>query len=159
MKDNLVLPFRLSGQRLAVVLDQVVRVLPALRSTPLPGAPESICGLANVRGRLLPVVDLARRFGWSAPALDLWQPFIWLRSSKRELLLPVEHVEVVRAFASDDFTAAPDPRVPSILLRGVVRSAEGLLLIQDVEQLLSDSDEAQLVELLASREDSHDVAH
>ncbi|WP_439862040.1 chemotaxis protein CheW [Pseudomonas sp. MBLB4136] len=158
MKDNLVLPFRLSGQHLAVALEQVVRVLPALRSTPLPGAPESICGLANVRGRLLPVVDLARRFGWRAPALDLWQPFIWLRSSKRELLLPVEHVEVVRAFATGDFTAAPDPRVPSSLLRGVVRSAEGLLLIQDVEQLLSDSDEAQLVELLDNREGSLDVA-
>ncbi|TWC29957.1 purine-binding chemotaxis protein CheW [Pseudomonas sp. SJZ079] len=158
MDRYLVLPFWLSGQHLAVALDQVVRVLPALRSTPLPGAPESICGLANVRGRLLPVVDLARRFGWPAPALTLWQPFIWLTSSKRELLLPVEQVEAVSACAAADFTPAPDPRVPSSLLRGVLRSAEGLLLIQDVEQLLSDTDEARLVELLTLREESIDVA-
>jgi purine-binding chemotaxis protein CheW len=153
------LPFQLSGQHMAVALDQVVRVLPALQITPLPGAPASICGLANVRGRLLPVLNLAWRFGWTAPALDLWQPFIWLTSSKRELLLPVEHVESVIACAADDFTAAPDPRVPSCLLRGVVRSAEGLLLIQDVEQLLSDSDESQLLALLDSTEGTLDVTY
>ncbi|MBS7691338.1 chemotaxis protein CheW [Pseudomonas lalucatii] len=153
-----VLPFWLSGQHMAVAIDQVVRVLPALQSTPLPGAPESISGLANVRGRLLPVVDLARRFGWAAPALSLWQPFVWLTSSKRELLLPVERVEAVCDFAAADFTAAPDPRVPSSLLRGVVRSSEGLLLIQDVEQLLSDADESLLVELLADTEVRLDVA-
>jgi purine-binding chemotaxis protein CheW len=49
---------------------------------------------------------------------------------------------------AEDFIPAPDPRVPSSLLRGVLRTREGLLLIQDVEQLLSDSDELQLAALL-----------
>ncbi|WP_324734376.1 chemotaxis protein CheW [Pseudomonas paeninsulae] len=142
------LPFWLAEQRLAVTLDQVVRVLPALQTTPLPGAPETVCGLVNVRGKLLPVVDLARRFGWSTPALSLWQPFIWLRSSTRELLLPVARVESVFSAVAEDFIPAPDPRVPSNLLRGVLRTREGLLLIQDVEQLLSDNDELQLAALL-----------
>ncbi|NQD93236.1 chemotaxis protein CheW [Pseudomonas sp. CrR25] len=153
-----VLPFWLAGQHLAVALEQVVRVLPALQSTPLPGAPETISGLVNVRGNLLPVVNLAQRFGWSAPPLALWQPFIWLRSSKRDLLLPVERVEAVSACAAADFTSAPDPRVPSSLLRGVMRSADGLLLIQDVEQLLSETDEGRLQELLSSEEGAYDAA-
>ncbi|MFZ3155495.1 hypothetical protein [Pseudomonas sp.] len=42
--------------------------------------------------------------------------------------------------------------MPSSLLRGVVRSSDGLLFIQDVEQLLSDSDEQRLSELLAGGE-------
>ncbi|QLC72326.1 purine-binding chemotaxis protein CheW [Pseudomonas sp. LPB0260] len=158
MDRYLVLPFWLSGQHLAVALDQVVRVLPALQSTPLPGAPETICGLANVRGKLLPVVDLARRFGWKTPELTLWQPFIWLTSSTRELLLPVDQVEAVLACSAEDFTATPDPRVPSSLLRGVVRSSDGLLLIQDVELLLSDADEQRLDALLATQEGRLDAA-
>ncbi|MCY1552933.1 CheW-like domain protein [compost metagenome] len=125
----------------------------------MPGAPETICGLVNVRGKLLPVVDLARRFGWSVPGLTLWQPFIWLSSSKRDLLLPVERVEAVIDCAADDFTPAPDPRVPSSLLRGVVRSTEGLLLIQDVEQLLSDADEWRLSELLADDREAADASN
>lgn len=142
------LPFWLAEQRLAVTLDQVVRVLPALQTTPLPGAPETVCGLVNLRGQLLPVVDLARRFGWTTPVLSLWQPFIWLRSSTRELLLPVTRVESVISCVADDFIPAPDPRVPSSLLRGALRTCEGLLLIQDVEQLLSEDDELQLAALL-----------
>jgi len=148
MDRFVMLPFWLAEQRLAVTLEQVVRVLPALQATPLPGAPEAVCGLVNVRGKLLPVVDLARRFGWVPPVLGLWQPFIWLRSSTRELLLPVERVESVCSGAAEDFIPAPDPRVPSSLLRGVLRTREGLLLIQDVEQLLSASDELQLAALL-----------
>jgi purine-binding chemotaxis protein CheW len=148
MDRFVMLPFWLAEQRLAVTLEQVVRVLPALQATPLPGAPEAVCGLVNVRGKLLPVVDLARRFGWVPPVLGLWQPFIWLRSSTRELLLPVERVESVCSGAAEDFIPAPDPRVPSSLLRGVLRTREGLLLIQDVEQLLSASDEVQLAALL-----------
>ncbi|MEX6504031.1 chemotaxis protein CheW [Pseudomonas zhanjiangensis] len=153
-----VLPFWLAGQPLAVALAQVVRVLPALHCTPLPGAPETICGLVNLRGQLLPVVDLARRFGWNAPPLALWQPFIWLTSSTRELLLPVERVEAASSCGVADFTPAPDPRVPSGLLRGAVRSGEGLLLIQDVEQLLSQADEDRLEALLAAREAGDDGA-
>jgi len=148
MDRFVMLPFWLAEQRLAVTLEQVVRVLPALQATPLPGAPEAVCGLVNVRGKLLPVVDLARRFGWVPPVLGLWQPFIWLRSSTRELLLPVERVESVCSGAAEDFIPTPDPRVPSSLLRGVLRTREGLLLIQDVEQLLSASDEVQLAALL-----------
>jgi purine-binding chemotaxis protein CheW len=152
-----VLPFWLAEQPLAVALEQVVRVLPALQSMPLPGAPETICGLVNVRGQMLPVVDLARRFGWAMPALSLWQPFIWLRTSKRDLLLPVQRVAAVSSYGHEDFTPATDPRVPSSLLLGAVRSADGLLLIQDVEQLLSQADEARLSELLASGEGSFDA--
>lgn len=148
MDRYVMLPFWLAEQRLAVTLDQVVRVLPALQVTPLPGAPEAVCGLVNVHGKLLPVVDLALRFGWVPPVPGLWQPFIWLRSSTRELLLPVTRVESVCSAVAEDFIPAPDPRVPSSLLRGVLRTDEGLLLIQDVEQLLSDSDEVQLAALL-----------
>jgi purine-binding chemotaxis protein CheW len=104
------------------------------------------------------VVDLARRFGWKTPELTLWQPFIWLTSSTRELLLPVDQVEAVLTCSAEDFTATPDPRVPSSLLRGVVRSSDGLLLIQDVELLLSDADEQRLDALLAAQEGRLDAA-
>lgn len=144
MDRYLVLPFWLAGQQFAVVLEHVVRVLPALLSTPLPGAPATVYGLVNVRGQILPVVDLARRFGWPSPQLTLWQPFIWLKTSRRELLLPVVAVEAVRSCAIEDFSPTPDPHVPSSLLQGVLRTAEGMLLIQDVEQVLSDADEAEL---------------
>jgi purine-binding chemotaxis protein CheW len=143
-----VLPFWLAGQHFAIALEHTVRVLPALLSTPLPGAPATVRGLVNVRGRILPVVDLGQRFGWPSSELSLWQPFIWLKSSRRELLVPVERVEAVRSCAVEDFAPAPDPRVPSELLEGVVRTSDGMLLVQDVEQVLSDAEERCLAAAL-----------
>jgi len=157
MDRYLVLPFWLAGQHFAVALESVVRVLPALLSTPLPGAPTTVCGLVNVQGNILPVIDLAQRFGWASAPLALWQPFIWLKTSKRELLLPVEAVAAVLSCAAADFTPAPDPHVPSSLLHGVLRTAEGMLLIQNVEQLLSARDETYLAAALA-RQGEGDVA-
>ena len=139
-----VLPFRLAGQHLAVPLDSVIRVIPALRCTPLPGAPRTVLGLANVRGQIVPVVDLAQRFAWPAPPLALWQPFLWLRSRSRELLVPVEQVETAILCSAADLVESAQPQVPSELMRGVLRTEEGMLLIQDVEQLLSDADELEL---------------
>lgn len=151
-----VLPFRLAGQHLAVPLDSVIRVIPALQCTPLPGAPRTVLGLANVRGQIIPVLDLASRFGWPAPPLELWQPFIWLRSRTRELLVPVERVETAADFDTSDLLEAPQPEVPSEVLRGVVRTEEGMLLIQDVEQLLSEADEQGLQQALDSSGAGHE---
>ena len=139
-----VLPFRLAGQHLAVPLESVIRVIPALRCTPLPGAPQTVLGLANVRGQIVPVVDLARRFAWPAAPLALWQPFLWLRSRSRDLLVPVEQVETAALCSAVDLVDAAQPQVPSEMVRGVLRTEEGMLLIQDVEQLLSDADELEL---------------
>jgi purine-binding chemotaxis protein CheW len=149
MEGLSVLPFTIGKLQCAVPLENVVKVLPALLSTPLPGAPEAVCGLISLRGQILPVIDLAGRFGCESPQRSLWRPMIWLRTSLRELILTVESVEVVLKLELDEFFPAPDPSVPSDLLRGVARSAEGMLLIQDVERLLSSTDEQRLAEALA----------
>lgn len=155
MDRYLVLPFRLAGQHLAVALESVVRVLPALVCTPLPGAPDTVRGLVNLHGQILPVVDLARRFDWPSSPPSLWQPFLWLKTHSRELLLPVETVETAASCDPQDFAPAPHPRVPSSIFKGVVRTAEGMLLIQDVEQVLSEEDGERLTAvLLESRADS-----
>ncbi|WP_275589439.1 chemotaxis protein CheW [Pseudomonas sp. KSR10] len=149
MEGLSVLPFTIGNLQCAVPLENVVKVLPALLNTPLPGAPESVCGLVNLRGQVLPVIDLSGRFGLHPAQQSLWQPLIWLKTSRRELLLSAESVAVVLACEPESFFPAPDPRVPSNLLHGVVRSATGMLLIQDVEQLLSAADEQRLAEAMA----------
>jgi purine-binding chemotaxis protein CheW len=53
----------LDETRLALPLDSVVEVLPAMAYTPLPTAPEVVLGVANVRGETLPLLDLRTRLG------------------------------------------------------------------------------------------------
>ncbi|MBC9250492.1 hypothetical protein A9179_09430 [Pseudomonas alcaligenes] len=158
MDRLLVLPFWLAGQHLAVPLESVIRVLPALSCSPLPGAPRTVLGVVNVHGQVLPVVDLALRFNWpSAVSGSLWQPFLWLKSRQRELLVPVEAVEAAASCAQQDFAPAAPPQLPAAIVRGVVRMEQGLLLIQDVEQVLSDADEALVDAALEASAGGHGV--
>lgn len=55
--------FSLGGERLACNINRISEILPCPQSTPVPGAKPWIVGLANVRGELLTVIDLARYLG------------------------------------------------------------------------------------------------
>lgn len=57
-----VLEFRLAEERYAVEIRHVSEVHPLKELTPLPGTPAFVLGVVNVRGRILPVVDLKKFF-------------------------------------------------------------------------------------------------
>ncbi|MDB6169570.1 MAG: chemotaxis protein CheW, partial [Verrucomicrobia bacterium] len=54
--------FRLDAQRYALSLTAVDRIARAVEITPLPNAPDIVLGVINVSGRVLPVLNLRRRF-------------------------------------------------------------------------------------------------
>ena len=55
--------FELGASSYAVGIDRVERILPAQKLTPLPGQPADIKGVFDLRGRMVPTVDLRVRFG------------------------------------------------------------------------------------------------
>jgi purine-binding chemotaxis protein CheW len=57
------LVFALGGERYACALKGVREVVPFGRVTRLPGAPSYVCGLMNLRGTIVTVVDLGARLG------------------------------------------------------------------------------------------------
>lgn len=55
-----------SGRRFALPVGAVREVIPARSCTRIPGAPVAVCGLLNLRGRIVTVVDLATRLALPA---------------------------------------------------------------------------------------------
>ncbi|GAB3248959.1 chemotaxis protein CheW [Chitinimonas naiadis] len=143
-----VLPFDLGGQRFALPHQQVVRVLPALQPTPLPVALPAIAGICNVHGQLLPVLDICAHLGWPAAPLQRWSHWIWVRTSQRELMLPVDRSHPVCDISSELFSTMSLHMAPNVI-KGVLRGSDGLFLLQDMEVFLSRSDEAVLTQALA----------
>jgi purine-binding chemotaxis protein CheW len=142
------LPFCLGQHRLAIPVTEVVRVLPALLWTSLPGSPLSVDGIISLQGKLLVQVDLARCLGWPSPPLQLWRPLIWIKSDKRQLVIPVDQVDSVWSCPPEQLIPNTDPTINSTRLKGVIQTEAGILLIQDINQLLSESDELLLEQAL-----------
>ncbi|MDP1860176.1 MAG: chemotaxis protein CheW [Gemmatimonadaceae bacterium] len=84
----------------------VREIVPARSMTRLPGAPPCVRGLLNVRGTLVTVVDVAKRFGAGVVGLDE-RSVVILVADARTLGLLVDDVQEVRVFEDEDLLPAP----------------------------------------------------
>lgn len=143
------LRFSIEGQRYAIELAFVRKVLPAAWISPLGDCPLSVMGVVNYQSTPLPVIDLRRKLNLSGKALCLSDRFIWMDVAGWNLVVVadqvdgVEYVEPHRVMDSTDLPAAPS------ILKGVVAQPDGLLLIQNPARLLELKEREKLQDALA----------
>lgn len=129
-----VVELSVEGARYAVPLERVVEVLPRLWLTPLPGAPPHVAGAFAYRGRAAVALDLRSRLGHPPRKERLTDHFVVTRGDARPIAVIVDGVLGVRALDAADVRPAP---MPSSVVAGVVALHDGLLLLDDLEALLS----------------------
>ena len=136
--------FTIEHQRFAVDLALVQRSHRAAAIRPLPAAPAIVLGVINVRGRILPAIDLRRRFGLPLRALKTSDQLIVAHTGRREVVLVVDRVQDVLEF-SEDSIASASGIVPDLQhLAGVVRLDDGMILIHDLGACLTLDEERAL---------------
>jgi purine-binding chemotaxis protein CheW len=105
--------------------------------TPLPAVPSFILGIVNVRGQILPVVDLKKFFNLSEKGLGEFNKLIILHNEQMEFAILADAVKGTKMIYEDEVLAVP-PIVSGIgekYLKGVTKD---LLIILSAENLLSD---------------------
>ncbi|MCI0407903.1 MAG: chemotaxis protein CheW [Acidobacteria bacterium] len=140
--------FVIEGQRYALPLSTVERVLPMVAVSPLPQAPPVVLGVINVHGRVIPVLDLRRRFGLSPHDYGLIANLLLVWTARRTLALPVDEVVGVQE-VSEAAVTPPHAILPGIgHVAGIVPLTDGLLFIHDLEACLSLDEEQRLTTAL-----------
>ncbi len=129
--------FVLDGRLFGIDADAVIEVTRPLPLTPLPLAPPALRGLVNLRGQILPAVDLRACLG--RPAGDGGRSaVIVIRSADGEVGLLVD--EVCDVIEPDPRTFEPAPvavgEAAGDLLRGVYKLPHGLLVVLDAHAAL-----------------------
>jgi purine-binding chemotaxis protein CheW len=146
--------FRLDALRFAVALDAVERFVLAVEITDLPKAPESVHGVIDVAGRVLPVFNLRKQLGLRERGVEIDDLFLIARSAGREVALVVDESLGVTELSEFD-TSERDEILPGLEhFRGVARLDDGLVLIHDLERFLS-IDEARALDEAMSRDAMH----
>jgi purine-binding chemotaxis protein CheW len=122
-----------NGARSAAFLAAFAReVAPRTPSVRLPGAPAFVCGVVNVRGTLVPLVDLGRLLGAEPAGPSGW--VVMLELGGRRCAIAVESLPVLR---SADAAPAARPDGPAFLGHEV-RVAGVMLPLLDVDALADD---------------------
>lgn len=145
------LVFVLDPLRIALPLGAVQRVVRAAHLVPLPGAPAMVVGALNLAGEVVPVLDLRARFGLAPRALRAEDQFLIVHGARRALALAVDDTGEVAEYDAAAVVPAATIAPGLAHLRGVLRLADGLLLIQDPAQFLS-LDEERVLECALEEE-------
>lgn len=132
-----VLEFRLAAEQYAVETAYVSAVHPLKDLTPLPCTPPFVRGIVNVRGLILPVVDLKQFFDLPEQGLTDLHRIILVQGNDMTLALLADAVVGVRSISADSLqTSLPTlTGIRSDYLKGV--TAERLVVL-DVARILAD---------------------
>jgi purine-binding chemotaxis protein CheW len=132
-----ILEFRLASERYAVESRYVQEVHPLKELTPLPCTPAFVLGIVNVRGRILPVLDIKKLFGLAEQGLTDLHRIILVHGHGLELGLLADVIVGTRSLS----VASLQPSLPTLTgiraeyLRGV---NEERLVVLDLDRLLTD---------------------
>ena len=129
--------FRLAKERYALESRWVQEVCPLKELTPLPCTPPFVLGIVNVRGRILPVLDLKNFFDLPEQGLTDLRRLILVRGDDLELGLLADDIVGVRSLPMDSLQLSLPTLtgIRSDYLKGV--TAERLVVL-DLARILAD---------------------
>ena len=133
------LTFRLNGLDYGISIMEVQEIRGWSKVTPLPNSPTYIRGVLNLRGIVVPVIDLRLRFGLPEAAYDAFTVIVVVNIGKRLAGLVVDAVSDVINLDSAQCCAAPEfeGHVNRQFIEGLAQVDSKLLIMLDVERLIS----------------------
>ena len=129
--------FQLAGENYAVNVLNVHEVLKNAELTPVPGAPDSVIGIINLRGNVVTVMDGRQRFALpSIPMTDASRILI-LEVDQQILGLLVDSVAEVIELPAEEVVASPavNSDDTSVHIQGVISRPSGLVILLNLDNL------------------------
>ena len=143
------LVFTLEDLRLALSLSAVETVTHIVHVTPLPNAPRIVAGVVNLRGRVIPVVNIRRRFNLGEREVMLSDRLVFAHTARRPVALAVDElIGVVES--TPDCLVSGESVLPVPHVEGVMKFNDGLIFIHDLDKFLDLEEEEALDSALAS---------
>ena len=131
------LSFRLGGEVYAVLVADVREVLKNYHLTTVPNTPDYILGVMSLRGAMMPVIDLCKRFGLAPRTNDEKSRIVVVSSADEEVGLLVDQVTGVFRVLPDEIKPVPENLEQGAeFLRGIVRTADRLHILLDLGKAL-----------------------
>lgn len=141
--------FTLDERHYALDLAAVERTVRMVEVTPLPKAPEIVQGVINVQGRIMPVLNIRRRFRLPERAAALTDQLLIARTARRPVAFAVDAVHGVMERPPGDIIK-PATVLPGIeYVEGVVKFDDGMIFIHNLEAFLSLEEENTLDEAMS----------
>ena len=134
--------FRLKDETYGINVMQVQEVLRVSEIAPVPGAPDYVLGIINLRGNVVTVIDTRSRFGLPAGELDDASRIVIIESEEQVVGILVDRVAQVVELRQSEIGSAPNigNEDSSRYIQGVASRDDNLLIVVDLNRLLSEEE-------------------
>ncbi|MCW5756030.1 MAG: chemotaxis protein CheW [Phycisphaeraceae bacterium] len=131
--------FEVASEEFAVDILAVHEINRMMELTRVPQAPREIEGVINLRGKIIPVMDLRKRFGLPHRERDEQTRIIVVEVSSRVIGFIVDRVRQVLPISRSIVEPAPDmvATIDSQFISGVGKLPDRLLILLDLDRLLN----------------------
>ncbi len=135
---NQFLTFSLSEEEYGVDILKVQEIKGYVPTTRIPNSPPEVVGVLNLRGTIVPIVDLRRKFGMDSVEYTPFTAIVVVVVRDRVMGMIVDSVSEVVNIPSSDIQAAPDfgNSMNTSMLQGMAKLGETLITLLDIETVL-----------------------
>ncbi|RID97210.1 chemotaxis protein CheW [Simplicispira hankyongi] len=136
------LTFRLENEEYGIDILKVQEIRGYESPTRIAHSPEFIKGVVNLRGTIVPIVDMRIRFNCKLVKYDDFTVVIILNLCNRIVGIVVDSVSDVMEIAPDNIQSAPDieSAIDSACIFGLGSVNDRMLILLDIEKLMSNVD-------------------
>lgn len=135
---NQFLTFQLANEEYGLEILRVQEIKGYSKITPLPNTPSEVKGVMNLRGAVVPIIDLRTRFGLPNTDYDRFTVIIVVTVGTKVVGLVVDAVSDVLNVAAKEVVSTPDlgPGVDTSYLTGIARNGERLVSLLNIDRLI-----------------------
>ena len=145
-REGKYLTFSLAGEEYGIGILKVKEIIGMMNITPVPQTPEFVKGVINLRGKVIPVVDLRLRFALEAAAYTERTCIIVVEVAGANgsvmMGIVVDAVSEVLNIRGADIENTPafGVRLDTDFILGMAKAAGGIKILLDIDRVLSSED-------------------
>ncbi len=144
-KDKQLVVFKLNEEEYGLNINNVKEIIRLANITPVPQAPEFVLGVLNIRGKILPVIDLKKRFLMEETEITPSVRIIIVEVKDLKVGLKVDSASEVISIDKDCIDLPPDflkTKIDIDFINGVGKINDRLIIILDINRIF-DLDELE----------------
>ena len=147
-QDVQVVIFKLANEDYGLPISKVQEINRLVEVTKLPHTPEFMEGIINLRGRIIPVLDLRKRFGFISQEYKDETRIIVTEVSNQTVGLIVDAVHEVVTLQGDSIEPPPPTFVlDAQYVQGIGKMENRLVIMLDIDQIVNSQENATLQEI------------
>lgn len=133
-----------------IPIEQVHEITRQGKTLEIPGMPDFVEGIMNLRGNVIPIIDLKKRFGLGTTAEKDTARIMVINIDNKKCGVVVDDVLEIIPIASEEMEDAPSVTggISSNYILGIGKVEERLIIALDMNKILTEKEEKELVNVI-----------